>query len=300
MAAIRHKLGHPSAPRADTSVGTRHRLGGYREYEPPPALADCAEAVWMHETPCGPSLDRAAHRVLPDLGISLAFLGFRSAGGEPVNWSPLIVGPKLHAQIFTLVPGRELTAIRIKPEWVGPLLGIDPMSIEDRIEHLSDALPGLAGPLGDALSRTRSAGEAARVLVDTVHRLRGTCRTAPSSITAAALDIVRDTAGSMSCERVALRLGFSQRHLRRHVHDATGIAPKAYSRAIRFVAAMVMADRLQKPAWVDIALRAGYCDQSHLIRDCVAMAGASPSDLHAERRSEIGENFGMADLSNPA
>jgi AraC-like DNA-binding protein len=288
MAAIRHMPGHSEAARADTDGGTKHRLGGYREYAPPLALAHCAEALWIHETPPGPTADRAAHRVLPDPGISLGFLGFRSADGEPIDWSPVIVGPKLHAQIFTLVPGRELTAIRIKPEWVGPLLGIDPMSIEDRVEDLTVVLPDVAGRLGDALSRTRSAGEAARVLASTLHRLRGSCHTAPSSITSAALDIVRDTAGSMSGERVALRLGFSERHLRRHVHDATGISPKAYSRAVRFVAAIVMADRLDKPAWVDVALRAGYCDQSHLIRDCVAMAGASPSDLHAERRSEIG------------
>lgn len=293
MAAIRHMPGHSEAVRAET----RHRLGGYREYAPPPALADCAEALWIHETPRGRPVDRAAHRVLPDLGISLGFLGFRSTDGEPIDWSPVIVGPKLHAQIFTLVPGRELTAIRIKPEWVGPVLGIDPMSIEDRVENLTAVLPALAGQLGDALSRTRSAVEAARVLAGTLHRLRETCRTAPSSITSGALDIFRDTAGRMSCERVASRLGFSERHLRRHVHDATGIAPKTYSRAVRFVAAMVTADRVEKPAWTDVALRAGYCDQSHLIRDCVALAGASPSDLHVERRSE---NFGTADLSNRA
>jgi AraC-like DNA-binding protein len=298
MAASSYRPGHAEVPHGADAV-MKHRVGGYREYGPPPSLAHCAEAVWIHETPHGPADDGATHRVLPDLGISLAFQGFRGADGTPTHWSPMIVGPKLQAQIFALVPGRELTAVRIKPEWIGPLLGIDPMAIEDRVEDLTSALPVLAGRLGDELSATRSAGEAAAVLVATLSRLRAACRTTPSPITSAALEIVRATAGTMTCERVAARLGFSERHLRRHVHDATGIPPKTYACAVRFVTAMMAADRLAKPAWADIALSAGYSDQSHFIRHSIAMTGASPSDLHAERRSERGANS-MADLFNPA
>ena len=45
------------------------------------------------------------------LGISLAFQGFRDrAPASPSTGQPIIVGPKLRAQIFELVPGRELAA----------------------------------------------------------------------------------------------------------------------------------------------------------------------------------------------
>src|SRR3954466_7435256 len=91
--------------------GMRLRLGGYREYAPPPALALCCESLWTHDTPPGPAVERAAHRVLPDLGLSLGFQGFRRDDGEPFDWAPVIIGPKVRAQIFNLVPGRELTAI---------------------------------------------------------------------------------------------------------------------------------------------------------------------------------------------
>jgi len=237
---------------------------------------------------------QAPHRVLPDLGVSLAFQGFRAGDGTPVDWAPVIAGPKLRAQVFDLVPGRELAAVRIKPEWIGPLLGIDPMSVEDRVEDLGAVVPGLAERLIDDLALTRSVVGALHVLIATVHKLQGGCRTA--------LELFRGTSGRLSCERVASRLGLSDRHLRRHVHDATGIAPKAYSRAVRFVTAMVLADAADRPAWADVAARAGYCDQSHLIRDAVAMAGVSPGDLHAERRGEIGADAafsGVSVLSNP-
>ena len=81
------------------------------------------------------------------------------------------------------------------------------------------------------------------------------------------------------------------------MHDATGIPPKTYARAIRFVRAMLIADRSDKPVWADIAIRAGYCDQSHLIRDSLAHAAVAPRDLHIERRTQrVGRV--MADLSN--
>jgi hypothetical protein len=45
-------------------------------------------------------------------GVSLAFMGFRRDNGEPIDWSPIIVGPKLRAQTFGLVPGRRRLWIR--------------------------------------------------------------------------------------------------------------------------------------------------------------------------------------------
>ena len=202
-------------------------------------------------------------------------MGFRRDDGEPIGWSPIVVGPKLRARTFVLVPGRELAAIKIKPEWAGPLLASIPWR-SNRVDDLARVSPRLAERFGEALSRTRSAADAVQVMSATLHRLRALCRTPPSAITSNALDLVRETAGRASCERVASMLGLSERHVRRHVHDATGISPKAYSRAVRLVAAMVAADRLDKPAWADIALGTGYCDQSHLIRDCVTLAGVSP------------------------
>jgi AraC-like DNA-binding protein len=241
----------------------------------------------------------ATHRVLPDPFVSLAFMGFRRGDGEPIDWSPVIIGPKLRAQIFALVPGREVAAIKIKPEWTGPLIGIDPIAIEDRVADLASVAPRLADRVGDALSRTRSAADAVQVLTATLQRLRAACRTPPSVITSTALDLVRETAGKASCERVAATLGLSERHVRRHVHHATGIAPKGYSRAVRLVSAMVSADRFESPAWAAIALDAGYCDQSHLIRDCVKLAGVSPRELHLERRGEVAGDPAVSVLSNP-
>ena len=199
----------------------------------------------------------------------------------------MIIGPKLHAQIFQLVPGRELTSIRLKAEWVGPLLGIDPLDVEDSVAPLSGICPSLADRLYDGLRLTRSAAAALDVLAALVGDLLAAARARPSPLASAALALVRDSGGRMSCERAASMLGLSDRHFRRQIHDSTGLAPKSCARALRLVGAMLTADAAERPAWADVALASGYCDQSHLIRECVAMAGATPADLHCERRAQV-------------
>jgi AraC-like DNA-binding protein len=277
-----------------------HVIGGYREFAPGAEAAVFCESVWIHQTPDGPAPAGAAHRVLPEMGVSLAFQGFRDAEGRPRAWSPILAGPKLRAQVFDLVPGRELAAIKIKPEWAGPLLGIDPLAVESQVVDLVSVAPALADRLQDVLARTRSAEGALRVLMAAMLAGFRASRTPPSTVACVALDTVRRRAGRVPCERLASTLGLSDRHFRRHVRDSTGFPPKTYARLLRFVDAMWTADRSSHPVWADVAVSAGYFDQSHFIRDCVALAGTSPRALHAERRRQVIEDRPMSGLSNPA
>jgi methylphosphotriester-DNA--protein-cysteine methyltransferase len=277
-----------------------HVIGGYREFAPSAEAAGFCESVWIHQTPDGPAPVGAAHRVLPEMGVSLAFQGFRDPDGCPRAWSPILTGPKLRAQVFDLVPGRELAAVKIKPEWAGPLLGIDPLAVESQVVDLVAVAPTLATRLHDVLAQTRGAEAALRVLMAAMLAAHRASRTPPSTVACVALDTVRRRAGRVSCERLALTLGLSDRHFRRHVRDSTGVPPKTYARLLRFVDAMRTADRSGHPAWADVAVSAGYFDQSHFIRDCVALAGTSPRALHAERRRQVIDDRAMSALSNPA
>ena len=268
------------------SAHLTHAIGGYREFAAPGGITDFCESVWVHATPAtadaGP---RAAHRVLPDVSVSLAFQVFRDESGAPIDGMPILSGPNLRPLVFELVPGRELAAVKLKPEWAGPLLGIDPFALEDQVVDLCDVHPAFGERLHAALWRTRSASEAVRVLIAEMVRAREAAA-APAAAASAVLDRIRRSAGRVSCERVAAQVGVSDRHLRRQVHDAAGVSPKAYARVLRFTGAMLLADPAERPAWADVAAQSGYCDQPHMIRECVALTGSSPSQLHAERRRQ--------------
>jgi methylphosphotriester-DNA--protein-cysteine methyltransferase len=274
----------------------RHQIGGYREYDPDAEAAFFSEAFWSHHTPAGEVAQGAAHRVLPDPALSVAFQARRAGDGRVREGAVVLIGPKTRPHLFPLVPGLELAAVRLKLEWVAPLLGIDPGGLDDRIVELSSLPLTLGGGLEEALAGTRSAREALPILARAIVETRAS-RHAPAPAATAAMEIVRRTAGRVPCERVAARLGLSMRHLRRLVRDSSGLSPKTYARVLRLAHAMQLADRAPRPDWAGVALAGGYCDQSHLIRECVAIAGSAPSQIHTERSRQ---RVAVAETSNPA
>jgi AraC-like DNA-binding protein len=263
---------------------TRHRIGGYREYVPAAGAAAACEAFWTHHGGDMVPVD-AAHRVLPDPAVSVAFRARRDNAGAVLEGRLLVIGAKTHSQWFPIEAGVEFAAVRLKLEWAAPVLGVDKGGADNRLIDLHEVRPALADELIDRLQRTRSAGEAVMTLARAILGNRHTSL-APRPAATTALDLVRQTSGAIPCARIADAVGLSVRHLRRQVRDAAGLSPKAYGRALRLTQAMRFADRVSDPNWADIAVRSGYCDQSHLIREALALAGASPAQLSFERRRQ--------------
>lgn len=81
-----------------------------------------------------------------------------------------------------------------------------------------------------------------------------------------------------SVKEVAAELGFSCRRFIELFTAEVGMTPKLYARVQRFQSALAQA-RVEMPDWAELALRAGYCDQSHLIRDFASFSGFSPTEL---------------------
>lgn len=74
--------------------------------------------------------------------------------------------------------------------------------------------------------------------------------------------------------------GLSTRRMARLFTLQVGLTPKLYARIKRFERVMQL---MQAPVmeWSDLAQACGYFDQSHLIRDCKAISGFTPSQLQA-------------------
>jgi transcriptional regulator GlxA family with amidase domain len=73
--------------------------------------------------------------------------------------------------------------------------------------------------------------------------------------------------------------GWSRRHVTEHFRRQLGVSPKAYARLLRFEhARALLAELPSQPqrTVADVAIGAGYYDQSHLTRDFAAMAGMTP------------------------
>jgi AraC-like DNA-binding protein len=271
----------------------RYTLGGYREYHPPAVLRPFVESVWLHrspdELPPGPA---AMHRVLPDPSLSLAFYCRRGPGGIPSDPRLVVIGPKTRPHIFAFVPRQEIAAVRVKLEWVAPLLGLVPCEHGDAEHDVPDAGPALARTLFQRLVDTRDGHQALSCLADLVAWRAGRLPREGPAMAAHALDLVRASLGRVTVEQVAGRMGVALRSLRRGVQRDAGISLKEYARITRLLRAVTVADGSDRPSWAAIAADSGFCDQSHLVRECRALAGLAPGQVYRERRAQ-------AETSNP-
>jgi methylphosphotriester-DNA--protein-cysteine methyltransferase len=262
------------------ATGARHEIGGYREFAPPPALAAAAEGVWIHR-----SAVAGMHLVLPDPALNLAFRCRRLADGSLAEPHLTVIGPKTRPFPFRFRPGDEIAAVKVKLEWARVLLHLVPAEHLDREDELSPGEVRLPLWLLDRLATARSAETAAALLASTLSAALAATRRVPVA-PARALELVRQATGRVSVEAVADQMRVSLRHLHRAVLRETAISLKAYARMIRLNHAMATADRSARPGWARVAAESGFCDQSHLVRECRALAGLTPGRIHLERRAE--------------
>lgn len=274
-----------------TTLGRpRQRVGGYREYPAPPPLERYVEGVWTHHSPdrlpAGPG---AMHRVLPDPALSLAFYCRRGDAGVPLDAGLVVIGPKTRPHIFAFRPALEVAAIRVKLEWSGPLLGLDPAGHEDAEHRLATVDPRLESELLEPLAETLDASEAAARLGALISGRAAALEARGPTAAGFALDLVRRSGGAVGVERAAGHAGVPARTLHRAVRRAAGISLKRFARVTRLLRAVALADRSRGPSWAAIAAESGFCDQSHLVRECRALSGLAPGEVHRERRAQEAE-----------
>jgi transcriptional regulator GlxA family with amidase domain len=82
-----------------------------------------------------------------------------------------------------------------------------------------------------------------------------------------------------SVRGLAKELGLGARRVDAMFRDHVGLSPKQLLRIFRFQRALGLRRTLPSVSWATIALRAGYYDQAHLVRDARAIAGAAPTAL---------------------
>ncbi len=180
----------------------------------------------------------------------------------------------------------NLLGVHFKPGAARAILGMPPGSLAD--EHVD--LEVLWGPAGREL-RERL-GTATNVqhrfeILETVllRRLTG------SVLGQRAVELAIER---LACDRhhvgqVAAELGMTRRRLIELFTSEVGMTPKLYFRVQRFQWALKRAGA-SGLRWVELALAAGYCDQSHLVRDFASFSGFAPTELIRHMGPELKEH----------
>ncbi|MFW5858600.1 MAG: helix-turn-helix domain-containing protein [Planctomycetota bacterium] len=87
-------------------------------------------------------------------------------------------------------------------------------------------------------------------------------------------------------------LGLSPRQTRRCFTAASGWSPKTYACLLRLAGALEAATRSAALDWSHLSQLHGYCDQSHLVRECRRFLGAPPVALLARQANRYALGVG--------
>ncbi|MFU8853482.1 DUF6597 domain-containing transcriptional factor [Micromonospora sp. SL1-18] len=168
----------------------------------------------------------------------------------------------------------------------------------------ADRLAGWLARLRDELADAPDwAGRFARLDAALAARLAATGPVDPRLLQAWRL--IAGSGGAAAVGALAGEVGWSRRHLAARFRREFGLPPKTVARLVRFQRAYATlgreltgppgpgaaptggagppAGRHGGPGWAELAVRCGYFDQSHLIRDFREFAGGTPEALARPR-----------------
>lgn len=186
-----------------------------------------------------------------------------------------VVGPQSCAQPGLSVCGRvDNFAIHFQPSGFNQLFGV-PMT------ELTDAAFDARAVLGpDVSALERELGDATtfaeRIRIAERHLVRLTVDRRLDAVAIAANALFACN-GVRSVSAMAADCGLSARQFERRFLAQVGMPPKLYARIIRFNAALDHKLHWPARAWSRIASDQEYFDQMHLVHDCQAFTGESPS-----------------------
>lgn len=216
---------------------------------------------------------------LPDTAALLVYC--TTTGGER---GLLAMGPRTRASYFAADRAGCSIKIRLRPGRARPLLGVPVREMIDRALPLGE----LWGEPGDRL-----AADLARIGNDVpalTRRIEQALLDHLASRPAAELyrsDLTYDAARILSARArfepvgaIARRLAISERQFRTVFTDGVGMSPKRFVRIdrVRTVLAGV-----REAHWSQLAIRAGYYDQSHMTAEFRKIMGIPPGAYAAGR-----------------
>jgi AraC-like DNA-binding protein len=192
---------------------------------------------------------------------------------EPQRLQAFVVGNQSHASV-TGVAGHQLgVQVELTPAGALGLLG-EVEAFNNAVVPLDQALGHQGTRLIEQLADAPS-WEARLDVLDASFAATDTPALAPEVVWLRRQIIA--TRGQARVEPLMDETGWSRRHVTERFRRQLGITPKAYARLLRFQhATALLVEQPSTRSLADIAMEAGYYDQSHLARDFAAFAGLSP------------------------
>lgn len=236
----------------------------FRPSAPSPAMRSVLDCRWMASS-------EGRHLLVPDGSMDLVWI---EGGG---SW---LCGPDTTSWTFELPASTTCVGIRFRPGAAAGVLRLDATDVVDQRVPLDALIGSRAARIVD--ERVAGAvGPSARMaeIEQLAARLASDDNVSPDPVVAAAVGAL--ATADRRVEHLAALTDLSPRQLQRRFVRHVGYPPSQFARIARLQRFLHRSCTEPRSTLVQLAMRAGYADQSHLARDCRALTGLTPRQMRA-------------------
>ena len=259
----------------NNSANARAAASDYREYAPPPALADQLLCFWTQSIT---GYGEYAQRVLPDGCVDIVFMN---------DDSPVVVGPWVKPFITRLPVATNILGVRCCPGCAPALLGAPATEFLNQQVALRDVCSRRLSSSFERVSEQPNL-DAQRSALECALLKLFTCIAAPSDriVNASIQWLARHPHGRI--EKLSRLTDISSRQLQRRFSASVGYGPKAFQSIVRFQRLLHLAGRANpRRSLVQLAACVGYADQAHMTREVQRLSGCPPTVLFESARCAL-------------
>jgi len=203
-----------------------------------------------------------------------------SSSLERITTSPrvVVVGPQSCSQPGLSAYGQiDNFTIHFQPSGFNALFGIPMSELADFAFDAHGVIGSQVSVLERELCDTQDFAERIRITEKHLMRL-ARLQDRPDGVAIAANSLYARH-GLIDVKSMATFCGISIRQFERRFAAQIGVSPKLFARIIRFNAVVDNKLRAPNAAWSHIAQERDYHDQMHLVHDCKAFTGESPTQF---------------------
>lgn len=257
----------------DTScaVGSTVPASTLTEFAVPAALRPAVAHVMAYEERVSPDRE-VVERVLPDGASRL--LVVLHGGAASIH----VAGARANPVLLTMSGHMHGLSLALNPGATLELFGVPANELAGLTVQWDDIVPKAHRDLPEQL--VAAADDATRVQ-HVMQSLQASLR--PSATSRPLLEYAArrlgPKMGGVSVRELAAELNLSERRVQQLFATHIGLAPSVWRRLQRFHGTLRLLRAEETHQWSEIALCAGYYDQSHLINEFRALCGLTPQQL---------------------
>jgi AraC-like DNA-binding protein len=243
-----------------------------RAFTVPTPLRSAVADVTAYEERFAPGHE-VAERVLPDGASRLLIVLQRGAA------SIHVAGASARPVVLTMRGHMHGLSVALHPGATLGLLGVPADELAGLTVPWEDIAPQAYRHMPEQLAAAASDAMRVRHLLRTLHALQRPGDPAARRLVGHAVSRLRAPSGGISVRALAAELELSERRVQQLFAAQLGLAPSVWRRLHRLHRTLRLLRAAEAPAWADIALTAGYYDQSHLINEFRAFCGLTPQQF---------------------